>query len=116
MSRPLDQTQQKYLLSLSLLAQLDQPVRLVRLDLLVPLVVQDLRDQLDPVDPLVPMVVTGATVLQAQLVVKVPQDLLARLGHLDLPVLLDHKVPLAVLHLSTTLAQQQQTATPVQVR
>ena len=96
--------------------QLDLPVRLVRLDLPAPLVVQDPRDQLDPVDPLVQTVVTGATVLPDPLVVKDLLGLLARLGHLDLPVLLDHKAPLAVLHLSTTLAQQQQTATPVQVR
>ena len=116
MSRLLDQTRPKYLLSLYLLAQLDQPVRLVRLDRRDPLVEQALQGLQDLLDLLVLMVVTEVTVLPDPLVVKDLLVLLARPGHLDLRDPLDHRVPLAVLLSSTTLAQLQQTATPVQVR
>jgi hypothetical protein len=101
---------------LYLLAQLDQLVRLVRLDRRDPLVEQALQGLQDLVDLLVLMVVTEVTVLPDPLVVKDLLVLLARPGQLDLRDPLDHRVPLAVLHSSTTLAQLQQTATPVQVR
>ena len=104
------------MLSLYLLAQLDQPVPLVRLGLRDPLVAQALQGRQDLLDLLVLMVVTEVTVLLDLLVVKDLLVLLARPGQLDLRDPLDHRVPLAVLHLSTTLAQLQQTATPVQVR
>ena len=104
------------MLSLYLLAQLDQPVRLVRLDLQDLLVEQALQGRQDLVDLLAPMVVTEATVLLDPLVVKDLQDLLGRPASQDRLDLLDHKVPSVVLHSSTTLAQQRQTVTPAQVR
>lgn len=116
MSRLLDQTRPKYLLSLYLLAQLDQPVRLVRLDRRDPLVEQALQGRQDLVDLLAPMVVMEVTVLQDLLVVKDLLGLLVRPAPQDLLDLLGHRVPLEVLHSSTTLARPQQTATPAQVR
>ena len=96
--------------------QLDLPVLLVRLDLRDPLVEQDLRDRLDPVDLLGQTVVTEATVVQAQLVVKDLLDLVDRLAPQGLRDLRDHRVRLVVLHSSTILVPQQQTVTPVQVK
>ena len=96
--------------------QLAQPAPVVRLGLRVLLVEPALPDRQDLVDLLAPMVVTEVTVLPDPLVVKAPQDLLVRPDLQDLLVLLDRKVRLVVLHSSTILAQQQQIATPVQVR
>ena len=113
MLRQVGRTLQKYLSFLFLPEQPDQlvlPDPQVAQDQLAPLAQQVL------VDLLVLMVATEVTVLPDLLVVKDLLVLLARPDHLDLRDLLDHRVPLVVLHSSTTLAQLQQTATPVQVR
>ena len=113
MLRQVGRTPQKYLSFLFL------PEQLVQLVLPDPQVAQDQLDPLAqqvPVAPPVQMVVMEAMVVQDPLVVKGLRDLQDRPDPQGRLVLLDHKVRLVVLHSSTILAQQQQIATPVQVR